>query len=187
VTSGTPSSFSVPVTFTATVTPSSNAGPGPSGTITFTDGSTTLATVPVALSGGHYTASYTSAALAVGSHSVTASYSGATDYGSSASAALTQVVNPDGSSVVAQPASNGTMTATLTSAQGAPLSGQTITFSAGTGSSYQLLCTGTTNASGVASCSVTGLKQVFLVSEGTYLASYAGSTDYNGSSGSAKS
>jgi hypothetical protein len=187
VSSGTPSSYSVPVTFTATVSPSSNAGPGPGGSVTFADGSTTLATVPVALSGGTYTASFTDAALAIGTHSITASYSGSTAYGASASAAVSQVVNRDGTKVTAQPTTNATMTATLTSAQGAALSGQTLTFTAGTGSNLQTLCTGTTNASGTASCSVTGLKQIFLASQGTYLATFAGNTDYAGSSGSAKS
>ena len=59
------------VTFTATV--SAGAGnPIPTGNVTFKDGTTVLATV--ALQGG--IASFASAALALGSHSITASYAG---------------------------------------------------------------------------------------------------------------
>jgi hypothetical protein len=83
------------VTFTATV--SSIAGT-PTGSVVFTDGSTTLATV--ALSGG--TATYTTSALATGSHSITAIYGGSSNYTTAASSALAESVldftlNPTGS------------------------------------------------------------------------------------------
>src|SRR5208282_2449254 len=58
------------------------------GTVTFTDGSTTLGTG--ALSGG--TATYSASALAAGSHSITASYGGDTN-NSSTSSVLTQTIN----------------------------------------------------------------------------------------------
>jgi hypothetical protein len=61
--------YGQPITFVATV-----ATPvAPSGTVTFFDGGSVLATVPVNASGA---ASLTTSALAFGSHSVTASYSG---------------------------------------------------------------------------------------------------------------
>jgi Bacterial Ig-like domain (group 3)/FG-GAP-like repeat/FG-GAP repeat len=61
-----PSLYGDTVTFTATVSA------GATGTVTFSDGSNTLATVP--LTGT--SASYTSSALNAGSHNITASYSG---------------------------------------------------------------------------------------------------------------
>jgi len=60
------------VTFTATVTGSTGV-PAPTGTVTFIDGTTTLGTGTLNGSG---VATYSSSALAAGSHSVTASYAG---------------------------------------------------------------------------------------------------------------
>ena len=74
------------VTFTATV-----AGTSPTGTVTFKDGSTMLGN-PVNLNSGN--ASYSTAALAVGSHHLTANYSGDSNNASSASTAVTETVNP---------------------------------------------------------------------------------------------
>ena len=74
------------VTFTATVTPSLCTG-----TVTFYDGITSLGP-PVNLSGG--TAMFSTSMLSVGSHSITASYSGNGSCQSSTSSPLTQVVNP---------------------------------------------------------------------------------------------
>ncbi len=72
------------VTFTATVTPSIATG-----TVTFLDGSTSLGTGT--LSGG--IATYSTSALAVGTHSITATYGGDANDSSSTSSALTQVVD----------------------------------------------------------------------------------------------
>ena len=69
------------VTFTATVT--ANGGP-PSGTASFYDGSTLLEQVNLA-SGS---ASYTTSSLAVGTHSITAVYSGDTNFLSETSSAV---------------------------------------------------------------------------------------------------
>jgi hypothetical protein len=63
--------FGQPVTFTATVTPKSGLGT-PTGTVDFKDGSTLLQTVP--LSRG--VASVNISSLAVGTHTITAVYSG---------------------------------------------------------------------------------------------------------------
>lgn len=73
------------VTFTATV---ASAGLSPTGTVTFRDGATTLATV--ALSGG--SAVFSTSSLATGPHSITASYSGGPFNAASASAGLSQSV-----------------------------------------------------------------------------------------------
>lgn len=72
------------VTFTATVTPS-----GPTGTVTFFDGATSLSTV--ALAGG--SASYPTSALTAGTHSITATYNGDTNYSGSTSSPVSQRVD----------------------------------------------------------------------------------------------
>ncbi len=81
-----PSSYEQSVTFTATVTPQFSGTV--TGKVSFYDGTTLLKSV--ALSGGK--AKYTTKTLAVGAHTITATYAGSTDYTSS-SASLTQTVN----------------------------------------------------------------------------------------------
>lgn len=76
------------VTFTATVT---GAGPVPTGTVSFYDGATLLATV--AVSSG--VATFTIGTLTPGTHPMTAVYGGDANYAGSASAILNQLVtNP---------------------------------------------------------------------------------------------
>jgi len=78
--SANPSSLHGAVTFTATVT---SAGGVPTGTVTFQVDGVTVATVPLD-SSGH--ASFTTSTLGVGTHTITAIYSGSSLYpGSSAS------------------------------------------------------------------------------------------------------
>ncbi|MFZ0957741.1 MAG: Ig-like domain repeat protein, partial [Candidatus Sulfotelmatobacter sp.] len=82
-----PSTYGQQVTFTATVTPTSGT---PTGTVTFMDGATKLA-IPVTLANG--SASLTFGALAAGTHSIVADYSGDNNFLPANSAALTQKVN----------------------------------------------------------------------------------------------
>ena len=82
-----PSTAGQSVTFTAKV---AIGGGVPTGIVNFSIDGTTQA--HVSLSGG--TASYATAALTSGSHSVIATYSGNASFAPSASAALTQTVNP---------------------------------------------------------------------------------------------
>ena len=78
------------VTFTATVT--SNGGGGiPTGSVTFLDGATTLATVAVDGT-GH--ASTSTSSLSIGSHTITANFSGTNGWQNS-SGNMTQTVNAD--------------------------------------------------------------------------------------------
>jgi hypothetical protein len=84
-TSGTPSAFGGSVTFTATVTSS-----GASGSVSFYDGATLLGSGPVSGT----TATFTTSALSVGGHSITAVYDADANYAPSTSAAITQTVNP---------------------------------------------------------------------------------------------
>lgn len=81
-----PSIFGQSVTFTATV-----AGSSPTGTIQFLDGATSLGS-PVTLTGG--AAALATPALAIGTHSITAVYSGDTSNATSTSAILSEVVSP---------------------------------------------------------------------------------------------
>jgi len=100
LTSSSPNNTSVfgqPVTFTATVAVVSPGTGTPTGTVTFLDGSTTLGTGT--LSGGVATLTVPStspliAALAVGTHSITAVYGGDTNDLPSTSTLVTQVVTP---------------------------------------------------------------------------------------------
>src|SRR5262249_3163435 len=75
------------VTFTATVSASGT----PTGTVTFNDGATTLGTATLNNSGQ---ATFATSALAVGSHTITASYGGDAAFLGSTSAPLTQSIDP---------------------------------------------------------------------------------------------
>ena len=80
------------VTFTATVTASSPGSGTPTGTVTFYDGTNVLGIGTLSSSGK---ARFTTSALAVGRHSITAEYGGNTNDTTSTSRALTQTVIDD--------------------------------------------------------------------------------------------
>lgn len=81
-----PSTWGQAVTFTATVTAAVGT---PTGSVTFTNGGTTLGTVTLA---GN-SASLTVSNLIAGTHSIVASYSGDANFNGSTSSALSQLVN----------------------------------------------------------------------------------------------
>jgi hypothetical protein len=87
VSSANPANGAQGVTFTATVTAGTPAGGVPTGSITFRDGPTTLATVPL---DGAGQAVLTTASLSVGTHPITAEYSGDTNRNASTSSVLNQ-------------------------------------------------------------------------------------------------
>ena len=130
--SANPSAFGQSVTFTATVAAAAPGSGTPTGTVTFKDGTTTLG--HSGLTSG--SASFTTASLAVAEHSITVSYSGDSSFTTSASAALSQVVNQAGTTTALVSATNPsvfgqsvTLTATVSAA--APGSGTpagTVTF-----------------------------------------------------------
>jgi uncharacterized repeat protein (TIGR01451 family) len=103
-----PSVFGQSVTFTATVSSGT-------GTVQFRDGAGNIGGA-IAIAGGQ--ATYTTSALTVGSHSITAVYSGDATHATSTSAALTQVVNGLGT------------TTTVTSSLNPSYVGQSVTFTA---------------------------------------------------------
>jgi N-acetylneuraminic acid mutarotase len=82
--SANPATAGSNVTLTATVVPNSA-----SGAVTFMDGGVPLATVSVGKGG---IATFTTSSLSVGSHTLTAAYSGNATYGGSTSLAVTQVI-----------------------------------------------------------------------------------------------
>jgi hypothetical protein len=101
------------VTFTATVAAAQGTGT-PTGTVTFKDGSTILGTAPVSTG----SATLSTSALAAGSHAITAVYNGDVAFVGSSSAAVSQVVNPAGSTTV------------LSSSAKSAVYGQALTFTA---------------------------------------------------------
>jgi hypothetical protein len=112
--SANPSVFGQSITFTAVVSASAGGAGIPSGTVTFTDGSVSLGSVPLDNT-GH--AALSLSTLAVESHSITASYSGSASFVASSSGPLSQAVNKN--SIVIN----------LTSAPNPSTYGQTIVFS----------------------------------------------------------
>ncbi|HEV8434683.1 MAG TPA: Ig-like domain-containing protein, partial [Thermoanaerobaculia bacterium] len=100
-TSPNPSQHNQPVTLAATVSSVSGA---PTGTVTFYDGSTPLQAVT--LNNGR--ATYTTAALGVGVHSLTAQYGGDSAFSPSTSNAVSQTVRGGAPTLTSLTTSNGT-------------------------------------------------------------------------------
>ncbi len=116
VSSLNPSVSGQSVTFTATVAAVSPGSGTPTGTVTFDDNGTPLSDGTVTLSSG--VASFTTSSLAVGTQSITAVYSGDTNFTISTSSAVSQIVNLASS------------TTALTSSANPSTSGQSVTFTA---------------------------------------------------------
>jgi alpha-tubulin suppressor-like RCC1 family protein len=123
------------VTFTAKVVPITKGAPAPTGTITFSEGSTNLGVAN--LSKG--AATFSSSALAVGKHGVVGSYSGDSYFGPSQSAAVGQNVKRSATALTLTSAKNpapygytGTLKATVKAiAPGAGTPTGSVTFSEG--------------------------------------------------------
>ncbi len=86
-------------TIVLTATLSSASSGTPTGTVTFYDGTTQIGQATLSLSGGQDQASIGTSALTLGSHSITASYGGDTNFTASTSAALTQTVSQDATNI----------------------------------------------------------------------------------------
>lgn len=164
-----PSAYHQSVTFTAKVT---SSGGTPAGTVSFKDGTTVLATKT--LSGG--SATYATAALAVGTHSITVVYNGNGNFKTSTSTALTQTVNKATTKTALASSKNPstlgtavTFTATITGQYGGTATG-TVTFKDGT----KTLGTGTVNSSNKATYTTSTLA----VGTHSITATYGGDTHY---------
>lgn len=182
--SANPSSVGQPVTFTAAI---ASSGGSPTGTVTFTDGGTTLCNaVSVVAAAAQGQAVCTSNALAAGAHTITATYSGGGN-AAAAVATLAQTVNAAAPAATtatlsssANPATTGqsiVFTATIASGSGVP--GGSVTFRDGTAT----LCTGTlsvVSGKGQATCTVASLA----TGVHAIAAAYAGSSSYAASTAS---
>jgi len=121
VSSMSPSTLGQPITFTAAVAAS---GGTPTGAIIFKDGSVSLGSAALDGSGR---AALTTAALAVGGHSITAVYAGDSNFSGATSPPVLQVVNQSSSTTTlsssANPSKHGesvTFTAMVIGASGSP-------------------------------------------------------------------
>ncbi len=130
-----PSNYGNSVTFTATVTTGANTG-ALTGTVTFYDGSTVLQSNATLTSG---VATYSIPSLTVGTHSITAAYSGDSGHFASTSTAVSQVVREATSTALSSssnPSALGgsvTFTATVSAPGGGGITPDgTILFSDGT-------------------------------------------------------
>ena len=173
VSSLNPANVGQSVTFTANVT---GGGGTPTGTVTFMDGAATLGTGTL---NGAGLATFTTSALAVGTHPVTAVYGGDATYAGSTSGIVNQAISPLASATALvsslNPANVGqsvTFTANVTGSGGTPTGNVTFMDGAAT------LGTGTLNGAGLAtfttSAIAVGTHPVAAVYGGD--ATYAGST-----------
>ena len=168
-----PSTYGQSVTFTATV---SSAGPTPTGTVTFKNGSAALGTGT--LSGGVATLAYSK--LAAGADSIAAVYGGDTNSLNSTSAPLSQSVTQAATATMVasskNPSNSGqsvTFTATVTSAYATPTGNVTFTLGSTTLGKATL-------AAGKARLAVTTLP----AGTDTVTATYAATANFSGSTGS---
>jgi hypothetical protein len=90
--SANPSSVGQSVTFTAIIGVVASGAGTPTGTIRFKDGNTVLGTVTLQVVNGVVQATFTTAGLKKGKHTITAVYSGDADFLGNTSASLTQTV-----------------------------------------------------------------------------------------------
>ena len=109
-----PSSFGQSVSFTATIAANAPGAGTPTGTVTFSDGATVLGTITLV----NGVAAFTTTNLSVGTHPITAVYSSDTNFTSSTSIVVNQVVNKS---------TSGTA---LTSTANPSVFGQSVTFTA---------------------------------------------------------
>ena len=171
-----PASAGASVVLTATTTATSGTA---TGNVTFFDGVTSLGTGALNGSG---VATLTVSTLAVGTHSITASYAGTGSFTASTSSAvslvITAIATTTSLSVSPNPAAQGAnvvLTATTTAASGTPAG--TITFYDGATS----LGTGTLNGSGVATLTISTLAG----GSHSLTASYAASGSFGASTSAA--
>jgi hypothetical protein len=129
-----PSGYNQAVTFTASLTP--QFGGSATGTVTFKDGVNTLGTAAVSSN----QATITVTTLKLGTHSITATYSGDSNFAGSSSGTVSQLVTKAATTTALTSSLNPalvtqtiTYTATVTSQYGGTVSGA-VTFKAGTNS-----------------------------------------------------
>jgi len=175
------------VTLTATVTPAASAFGAPPGTVTFRDGTTELATVPVTAGSSTATASIGRSDLGAGTHHLTAEYSGSPLFAGSTSGTVDVTVARKPTALHADAVllrlnpllgiNVGVLRATLTTADG-PLPGQQVVFTKGA----VTVCTASTNATGLATCTPSLTQWLTLALGGGFTATFPGTANYAASS-----
>jgi hypothetical protein len=177
--SANPVPYGAAETLTATVT---GSGLTPTGAITFVDGTKQLGTGVLSSSG---TAKYSSATLSVGSHSITATYAGDSNYAGATSAAVALTVAvPTGtvtSTLTATPSATtinsqqtDTVTVSVAGAAGQSVPTGVVALTSGPFSAVQPLASGATSFAIAAGTLSNGAN--------TLTATYSGDTMYAGSS-----
>ena len=168
-----PSTYGTPVTFTANV-----IGGPTTGTVTFRDGPTSIGTGTLA---GN-TATFTTSALAVGSHMITAAWAANSDFSAATSQAILEVVTAAGTTTTVAAAPNPgiagapvALTATVKPASGSAAITGKVTFTDGT----TTLGTATLSAAGTATINPTLAAGAHAI-----VATYAGSPNDVGSTSS---
>ena len=176
VSPGTTTVFGQAVILTATVAPVTPGSGTPTGTVTFSDGSTTLGTSTLDATG---TATFSATTLSAGTvHSLTAVYNGGGTFTGSTSSAVTQMVDQASTttsiSASPNPATAGqavTLTAVVSAvAPGGGTPTGTVTFEEGTNT----LGTGTLDANGQATFQTSSLT----MGTHTITAVYAGDSNF---------
>lgn len=171
-----PSNFNQTVIFTATVSAVAPGAGTPTGTINFSDGPTSLGSTILNSAG---TASFSTSALGVGTHSITASYAGDGNFNASTST-LSQVVNKNAATVTINSSGNPsvfgqgvtfTITVSAASGSGTPTGAVTLQDGGSTMSTLNLV-------NGQASFSTASLA----IGAHSITASYAGDANFNSSS-----
>jgi Big-like domain-containing protein len=176
-----PSNFGEAVTFSANVTA---AGGTLTGSVSFFDGSATLAIVPLNATGSAALATFTTSTLAMGQHNITAVFTPAdTTFRPSASTIVIQVVNKGASTttLVVSPttvARRGIVTLTATVNPTASSIGGTVTFRNGN----TVIATVAVDGNGKATTPFTAPNQRGTI---TLTATYNGNASLNPSSGTA--
>jgi hypothetical protein len=170
-----PSTYGTPVTFMVAVAPT-GAAPA-TGTVKILDGSQLIGTSTLVGTTGQTT--FTTSALVVGTHSVTAAYQGDSNYGSDTSAPVAQMVNQaqTTTAVSASPSpgiAGGTVaiTAAVKLTQGVSTPTGAVTFTSGT----KTLGSAALGAAGTAT-----LNSTFAVGTYSIVATYSGDANDSGS------
>jgi sugar lactone lactonase YvrE len=175
--SANPANAGQTVVFTATtvMAAGSTADGAITGTVTFTDGTTTLGVVAVSPNG---TAVLSTSTLSVGTHNIVATYNGNTNYATASSAPLAETIQITGTTTVGSALTPSTLagqpateSVTVSSSSGIPTG--TVSFYDGA----TLINTGTLNAQGVVSFTTSTLS----VGVHTLHAVYGGDANYTGS------
>jgi len=175
--------FSEPVTFTLTLSQAPPGGFTPTGTATFSDGGNLFASATLAnIGGGQAQATFTTATLSIGSHTITASYGGDNNFNGTSITGVQKVIAANSNTTVSaslNPSSFGqtvTFTASVTPASPATATPTgTVTFSVNGGTGIPVMLSG-----GQATFTTSTLP----AGNDTITATYGGDGNFNGSAGS---